>query len=894
MPRWSLAADEMTDIYFGSMYAPAVTDVSDHLLDMSAYPFTDNFTDQRLREVTDDGHIYMLPLYYSVLGITYNKTLLDEHGWTLPTSLEELEALAPQVEAAGCQLALDQVQFPGYGFQYLFNILSAGYANTIEGRKWQNSFLAGEENALDNADLVAQAQDIQRWRDVGMLNFSGDPDSDTSTRAAFLEGNTLFMIGNLTSVSPEKSSDEFGFMPYLSEDGTENTYVANVTKFVGLNKHLADPGNELIHGYNVYNALGGMEYLHGTSFDAAREELEASGMVYSNAVLDGEEYFYSMYRMENAEWTLVFLVNASAVAMNTVELVNTTVIVVMTFAVLMTCVCAGFIFWMQRRQQKKEMAIAEENNAKLERLNAELVSANKAKSEFLSNMSHDIRTPMNAIVGITDLMAHEGDTSDKMHTYIEKVLMSSRHLLSLVNDVLDMSKIESSEVALNQDSISLAEQVGQVDSIIRSQTNERGQSFRIRVHEVAHEYLIGDGVRLRQIFLNLLSNAVKYTPYGGYVRFDLTELPCDKPGHAAFRITVEDNGYGMTPEFVAHIFEPFTRAENSMTNKVQGTGLGMAITKNIVDLMGGTIEIESQPGKGSRFDVVLTFPIDHGVENSFGDRKVMLVSDDDVLCRNVGTSLGAANVPFTLAATEGEARRQLARHPADVILLNGYLHDAHLADTVKALRESARDAVLLFCCDYAQPEQVHEILTKSGVDGLIARPFFLSNLIRAVDGAKDSDMALPQKSGSVLRGKRFLCAEDNLLNAEILEAILDMHGAACTIYPNGQKLVEAFQSVKPGEYDAILMDVQMPVMNGLEATRAIRAGENPLGQTIPILAMTANAFTEDIQVCLDAGMDAHVSKPLEISVLERTLLSVTGGNIAGGGDTCSPQEDIIF
>ena len=553
-------------------------------------------------------------------------------------------------------------------------------------------------------------------------------------------------------------------------------------------------GNELIHGYNVYNALEGMEYLHGTSFDAAREELEASGMVYSNAVLDGEEYFYSMYRMENAEWTLVFLVNASAVAMNTVELVNTTVIVVMTFAVLMTCVCAGFIFWMQRRQQKKEMAIAEENNAKLERLNAELVSANKAKSEFLSNMSHDIRTPMNAIVGITDLMAHETDTSDKMHTYIEKVRMSSRHLLSLVNDVLDMSKIESSEVALNQDSISLAEQVGQVDSIIRSQTNERGQSFRIRVHEVAHEYLIGDGVRLRQIFLNLLSNAVKYTPYGGYVRFDLTELPCDKPGHATFRITVEDNGYGMTPEFVAHIFEP-----------------------------------------------------------------------------------------FTLAATEGEARRQLARHPADVILLNGYLHDAHLADTVKALRESARDAVLLFCCDYAQPEQVHEILTKSGVDGLIARPFFLSNLIRAVDGAKDSDMALPQKSGSVLRGKRFLCAEDNLLNAEILEAILDMHGAACTIYPNGQKLVEAFQSVKPGEYDAILMDVQMPVMNGLEATRAIRAGENPLGQTIPILAMTANAFTEDIQVCLDAGMDAHVSKPLEISVLERTLLSVTGRNIAGGG-----------
>ena len=439
---------------------------------------------------------------------------------------------------------------------------------------------------------------------------------------------------------------------------------------------------------------------------------------------------------------------------------------------------------------------------------------------------------------------------------------------------------------------SFAEAKERLDRIIRQQAGQRRQTFTVNTH-LQHENVLADPNRLNQVLMNILSNAVKYTPTGGHIRFEVDELPRNEH-YARYRFVVQDDGIGMSEAYQKTLFDPFTREERSGTNKVQGTGLGMAITKNIVDLMGGTIEIESQPGKGSRFDVVLTFPIDHGVENSFGDRKVMLVSDDDVLCRNVGTSLGAANVPFTLAATEGEARRQLARHPADVILLNGYLHDAHLADTVKALRESARDAVLLFCCDYAQPEQVHEILTKSGVDGLIARPFFLSNLIRAVDGAKDSDMALPQKSGSVLRGKRFLCAEDNLLNAEILEAILDMHGAACTIYPNGQKLVEAFQSVKPGEYDAILMDVQMPVMNGLEATRAIRAGENPLGQTIPILAMTANAFTEDIQVCLDAGMDAHVSKPLEISVLERTLLSVTGGNIAGGGDTCSPQEDIIF
>ncbi len=242
--KMEMETDHMTDIYFGSMYNPDVTDASDYLLDLSAYPFTDNFTDQRLHEVTDNGSIYMLPLYYSVLGMTYNKTLLDEHGWTLPTSLEELEELAPKVKAAGCQLAISQVQFPGYGFQYLFNILSAGYANTTEGRKWQNEFLAGEVDAGDNVELMAEVQNVQRWRDIGMLSFNGDPDSDTNTINTFLEGNTLFMIGNLSPVSPEASDEQYSFSPYLSEDGEENTYAANVSKFVGLNKHLADPGSE--------------------------------------------------------------------------------------------------------------------------------------------------------------------------------------------------------------------------------------------------------------------------------------------------------------------------------------------------------------------------------------------------------------------------------------------------------------------------------------------------------------------------------------------------------------------------------------------------------------------------------------------------------------------------
>ena len=504
-------------------------------------------------------------------------------------------------------------------------------------------------------------------------------------------------------------------------------------------------GDGLLKGFNIYHILEGMEYLHGSSFDLARKELEVENIAYSNAVINDTEVYYALYRMENAEWTLIFLVPSAYVATNTVALVNTTIRMVLIFAVLLVIFSAAAIFWLMRMQQRAALEVERRNNAQLERINEELAAAvevaekaTKAKSDFLANMSHDIRTPMNAIVGITNLMEHEADASDKLNTYIQKVQLSSRHLLSLINDILDMSKIESSEVALNQDSISLAEQVGQVDSIIRSQTAERGQTFVIRTHHVVHEYLIGDGVRLRQIFLNLLSNAVKYTPYGGAIRFELEELPCPQPEHATFHITVEDNGYGMEEAFVKHIFEPFTRGESSMTNKVQGTGLGMAITKNIVDLMGGTITVRSTVDRGSCFDVTLTFPIDDSVKNQVSVESLLLIAEEKELTGNL------------------QAQR-----------------------------------------------------------------------------------------------------------------------------------VEAFEQVKPGDYDAVLLDIQMPRMNGLEASRTIRGGSNPLGQTIPIIAMTANAFTEDIRDCLNAGMDAHVSKPIDIAVLECTLRNLMAEN-AGGGKTRKP------
>lgn len=632
----------------------------------------------------------------------------------------------------------------------------------------------------------------------------------------------------------------------------------------------------LIEGHNVYGVLRKEYEAQGKDFDAVLAELNSTGIVYSDVKISGEQCFYAMRKMPNTDFVILYCNPADRVAISTAALVNLVVRVFTLAAVsiiVMVIVITVAIFVRNRRQLAFETQARIEQqklNNELDRTNIELQKASKAKSDFLANMSHDIRTPMNAIVGITSLMAREPDLSDKLHTYVSKVQMSSQHLLSLINDVLDMSKIESSEVSLNSEPVSFAELIGQVDSIVRSQTNEKGQEFQIRVHTVVHENVISDGVRLRQLLINLLSNATKYTPAGGVITLDLAEMVCDKSDYACYSISVTDTGYGMDKEFIRHIFEPFTRAENSVTNKVQGTGLGMAIAKSIVDLMGGTIKVDSALNKGTRFEVNLTLKIDHNSDMITDIGSALLISDDEVLRQNMKASMQEINVKFHSVSTKEEAAEFMKLQKTDIILVSGHLKDEGLAERVAYLRGNAQDDIRIFFVDYAQPELVEKLLKDCGVDGLIPRPFFLSNLLHAIERIKGS-AAYMEESRSVLCGLHFLCAEDNELNAEILETMLSMEGATCTICHNGQEIVNTFKTVQSGEYDAILMDIQMPVMNGLEATRAIRSGENQLGRTIPILAMTANAFSEDIQNSLDAGMDAHISKPIDIRVLEREM-----------------------
>ena len=416
-------------------------------------------------------------------------------------------------------------------------------------------------------------------------------------------------------------------------------------------------------------------------------------------------------------------------------------------------------------QSMREMEEANEKLRKAKNITTEALqtaeNANKAKTDFLANMSHDIRTPMNAIIGITSLIRHDADDKDKVTEYADKIDTSSQHLLGIINDVLDMSKIEAGKTVFKYSVFAIQDFILELDTIFRSQAEKKNQSLTITKKNIQHECVEGDQVHLMQIFSNLLSNAVKYTQESGAIQFLIEECDTNSSVYAKYRFLVSDNGMGMSADFKDKIFDPFTRAESSVTNKIQGTGLGMAITRNLVEAMGGTINVDSELGQGSCFEVLIDLKIAE-------DRTVALAAQEEI----------------------------------------------------------------------------------------------------------------EEPDSNILKGMRFLCAEDNELNAEILMELLKIEGAECIICENGERVVEAFEQSAPGDYDMILMDVQMPVMNGYEATKAIRRSSHELAKTIPIIAMTANAFSEDIQHSLAAGMNAHISKPVDMKTLEKTIRSIKNG---GGG-----------
>ena len=581
---------------------------------------------------------------------------------------------------------------------------------------------------------------------------------------------TLYDHSKLDSMLSVKSYNGNAYLFMLDNDG-------NIT-------YTNQKEDKFFRNYFLLKHLKGDQAITEEEADSLQKKLD--GREQGVELLGSDKPYYLGYcPIENNNTMLICIVEKSVVDNVLKDYQKTIGFTTLLMAGFILLLFAGLFCSISRRslaEQKAEyekrnneiqtqaMKEMEESNKKLKKakdIATEALqtaeNANKAKTDFLSNMSHDIRTPMNAIIGMTSLIRHDAGNKDKVIEYADKIDISSQHLLGIINDVLDMSKIEAGKTVFKYTDFSMPDLIEELNTIFQPQIAERNQTLMVIKENIRHEWVNGDQVHLMQIFSNLLSNAVKYTQEGGKIQFLVEECETKSSVYAKYRFLVSDNGMGMSADFKETIFDPFTRAEGSVTNKIQGTGLGMAITRNLVEAMGGTIDVESELGQGSCFEVLIDLRI---------------------------------------------------------------AEDRFVSSTVQEEKNEQND--------------------------------------------------------NIFQGMRFLCAEDNELNAEILTELLKIEGAECTICENGEEILKTFEKSAPGDYDMILMDVQMPVMNGYEATKAIRRSSHELAKKIPIIAMTANAFSEDIQHSLAAGMNAHVSKPVEMRVLEKTIRSIKTG---GGGET---------
>ena len=537
----------------------------------------------------------------------------------------------------------------------------------------------------------------------------------------------------------------------------------------------------------------------------------------------------------------------------------------------------------KKEQEKKYQTQLEEQNRKLEIALQHEGAANRAKREFLFNMSHDIRTPMNAIIGFTSLAATHIDNREQVLDYLKKISTSSQHLLSLINDVLDMSRIESGKVKIEEKAVHLPDLVHDVRSIIQPNVAAKRLSLFIDTMDIEDEDIITDPLRLNQILLNILSNAIKFTPTGGMISIRIAQKNGAPKGCVCYEFRIKDNGIGMSEEFQKHIFEEFSREESSTVSGIQGTGLGMSITKNIVDLMGGTIALTSEPGKGSEFIVTLCFTRSGQKAEpkqlpQLEGLRALVADDDTNTCLNVSTMLSKIGMrpEWTISGKEAVIRTKYAVEQGDefsVYIIDWLIPDMNGIEIVRQIRKVIGNRcpiIILTAYDWAD---IEDEARAAGVTAFCEKPLFLSELRRVLAEPFRAEPASEpaQPTAADLKGKKLLLVEDNELNREIALEILKEAGFVVDTAEDGAVAVQKIKQAAPGQYDLILMDIQMPNLDGYEATRQIRALPDAEKANIPIFAMTANAFEEDRQNALEAGMNGHIAKPLDVPHLLRVL-----------------------
>lgn len=754
------------------------------------------------------------------------------------------------------------------GFEFLAYYRADGGMELILGKEAQitdpepfkSSLNAGEKKVAVGTGVTEEGQP-----ESGVI-FMGIPTQnyvleDGSRSVALVAGVSNADIVEMLSIDRVENS-----MVYSHIIRNNGTFV--IRSADEEHEHLYDNYFDQLEGeYGKKNATPTIENLQ-----KAMEKSE----IYSHVMNTGNGRLH-LYceRLAFSEWYLVTIMDYDTLDNVIAEFSNMwTVLAVASSLVLAAVMLAIFLFYARFNRQ---------NMRQLEAAREDAVQANKAKSEFLSNMSHDIRTPMNAIVGMTAIATANIDDRQQVQNCLKKIMLSSKHLLGLINDVLDMSKIESGKMTLNLEQISLREVMDGISTIVQPQVKIKEQRFDVYIHDICNENVYCDSVRLNQVLLNLLSNAIKFTPEHGSISVALwQEASPLGDNYVRNHIRVEDTGIGMTPEFRAKIFESFTREDSARVHKTEGTGLGMTITKYIVDAMKGTIEVASELGVGTSFHVTLDLEKVETTEEEMilPDWHMLVVDDDEQLCVSTVASLKTIGIEgeWTLSGEDAvvktvEARN--ARHDYDIILLDWKLPGIDGIETARQIRKALGNDIPILLISAYDWSEMEVQAREAGISGFISKPLFKSTLYYGLrkytqTNPDTGEVELQKATNCDLKGKHILLAEDNDLNWEIAEMLLSEEGINVERAENGKICVEMLQNSAPGTYDAILMDIRMPVMTGYEATVEIRKLDHP-DKDLPIIAMTADAFADDMKKCLDCGMNAHIAKPIDMDLLKTTL-----------------------
>lgn len=741
-------------------------------------------------------------------------------------------------------------------FLYLGLYTSDGDCEVIYGKQVEYENEEIFHNVLQDSSLrVFSGVSAEGEKVMCLLIDVAYPMKDGKTSASMVAAMPMKYLENVLALDDENS---LMYSYIIRNDGTFVIRTRQDSLFENIKETFCE-----------YDGKGAQEYAR--ELQAAMDTNTEYATI---ACVNNEKRYLLFTDLPNSEWFLISLMPFGTLD----QILQNLSMDRQTATLLMCIVIMGgivIIFGIYYRLTKQQMA-------ELELARREAVKANKAKSEFLSSMSHDIRTPMNGIVGMTAIAMANIDNAERVKDCLGKITLSSRHLLGLINDVLDMSKIESGKLTLNMNQISLRETMDSLVNIVQPQVKERQQHFDIFIQKIITEEVHCDSVRLNQILINLLSNALKFTPEGGRINVYLEQEPSPQgDGYVRCHFRVKDSGVGMTEEFQKKIFDTFTREEKAQIDKIEGTGLGMAITKAIVDTMKGSISVQSAPGRGTEFHITLDLEkADTRVEDmKLPPWRMLVVDNNEDLCQSAVASLKEIGIDAQWAM-DGKTAVEMAkkchdeRNPFEIVLLDWKMPGMDGLHTARAMREHlGENAPILIISAYDWSE-IEEEAVEAGIQGFISKPLFKSNLFLGLsrymfDEPKKEKEQETVSHGS-FEGRRILLAEDNDLNWEIAEDLLSEAGFELERAENGKICVEKFEQSQPGYFDVVLMDIRMPIMNGYDAAKAIRALERPDAE-LPIIAMTADAFSDDIQRCLDCGMNEHVAKPIDVNRLTQLL-----------------------